>query len=219
VFRQIVALLRKHYRALPPHPPKTALELVLWENVAYLVDDARRAAAFARLERDVGTRPEEILAASDEALYTIAEMGGMHPQRRVAKLRTIAETVMEEFDGDLDGVLELPTAKAKRALKKFPGIGDPGAEKILLFTKTAPVFAIESNGLRVLLRLGYGKEQKSYAATYRSVRTALEDELPSRCDALISAHRLLRQHGQELCRRSHPRCEACPLRNHCPHGR
>jgi hypothetical protein len=34
-------------------------------------------------------------------------------------------------------------------------------------------------------------------------------------DWLIRAHQLLRRHGQELCRRSRPRCAACPLTAQC----
>jgi endonuclease-3 len=65
----------------------------------------------------------------------------------------------------LKSVLKLPLPKAKKALQKFPGIGEPGAEKILLFTRTHPLMALESNGLRVLVRLGFGAEHKNYATT------------------------------------------------------
>jgi hypothetical protein len=49
---------------------------------------------------------------------------------------------------DLGAVLDRPQADAIRALKKFPAIGEPGAEKILLFAGKAPILALESNGLR-----------------------------------------------------------------------
>jgi endonuclease III len=32
---------------------------------------------------------------------------------------------------------------------------------------------------------------------------------------LIQAHLLLRRHGQELCRRSEPTCDNCPLAADC----
>ncbi len=105
---------------------------------------------------------------------------------------------------------------ALAALKKFPAIGTPGAEKVLLFTRTAPLLALESNGLRVLLRLGVAPEGKGYDASYRAVRDALAGEITGRaCEWLIRAHQLLRRHGQELCTRSHPRCDACPLEATC----
>jgi endonuclease-3 len=121
----------------------------------------------------------------------------------------------EDFDGDLRPVLKLPLSKAKKAFQKFPGIGEPGAEKILLFTRSYPVLALESNGLRVPLRLGFGEEKKSYSATYRLVQQAVRDGHGKVFTWLIQAHLLLRRHGKELCRRSEPLCDICPLARDC----
>jgi endonuclease-3 len=199
-----------------PTPPKTRdpFELVLWENVAYLVDDERRNRAFAQLKRSVGLRPNDILGAAEEALLAVASHG-IKPALRVGALRGCAEIAVKEFGGDVRGALALPTKEALRKLRKFPSIGEPGAEKILLFTRTKPLFALESNGLRALLRLGYGKESKSYGTSYRSVRDAVSTEIVPECDWLIRAHLLLKRHGQATCRRSAPACEACPIQDGC----
>lgn len=133
----------------------------------------------------------------------------------MTRLREIALIAINEFGGDLRQSLKLPLAKANRALRKFPGIGEPGAEKILLFTRSYPVLGLDSNGLRVLVRLGFGEEKKSYTATYRSVQEAIHSQLIEDYDWLISAHMLLRQHGKELCKTNAPVCEKCPLRKSC----
>ena len=189
--------------------------MILLENVAYLVSDERREQAFNALCERVGLSPPEILTAHEERLMEVARLGGMHPAARVEKLRRIAQIALKEFDGDLDKVVKQPIAQAKKSLKKFPGIGDPGAEKILLFSKTQPVLALDSNALRVLLRLGYGEERKSYAATYRSAQEAIASELKRDFDWLIAAHQLLRRHGQELCKTAEPLCASCPLKSSC----
>lgn len=119
----------------------------------------------------------------------------------------------------LRAVLALPEKQASKALRLFPGIGEPGAEKILLFCGVKPVLALESNGLRVFVRLGYGEEKKSYAATYRLAREAARRELKADVKTLQRAHLLLRRHGQELCRRSVPRCPECPVAGSCAFAR
>jgi endonuclease-3 len=189
-------------------------EMILWENVAYLADDDRRHQAFQTLKRRIGTEPTQILSATDEALLEVTRHGIL-PEQFAAKLRKCAKIALEDFDGDLRPVLTLPLPKAKKALKKFPGIGEPGAEKILVFSRTYPVLALESNGLRVLLRLGFGEEKKSYSTTYRLVQQAVKEELGEDYAWLIQAHLLLRRHGQELCRRSEPLCDQCPLAAGC----
>jgi endonuclease-3 len=204
-----------------PEPPKVTdpLGMILLENVAYLASDERREQAFNILRERVGLTPPEILTAHEESLLEVARLGGMRPAARVQKLRHIAQIALQEFDGDLNKVLKQPLTQAKKSLKKFPGIGDPGAEKILLFSRTHPILALDSNGLRVLLRLGYGEERKSYAATYRSAQEAVKDELREDYDWLIAAHQLLRRHGQEICKTAEPLCPSCPVKSNCKYYR
>jgi endonuclease III len=144
---------------------------------------------------------------------------GILPDVSAEKLLTIAKIAHEEFQSDLGSVLRKPLPQAKKALKRFPSIGDPGAEKILLFTRSYPVMALDSNGLRVLCRVGFAEEQKNYSATYKSVQEALRQQLLRDHDSLIRAHQLLQHHGQELCKRSKPRCADCPVREGCNYGR
>ena len=191
------------------------LEMILWENVAYLADDEKRELAFNALRERVGVTPQEILSASPGALRAVTETAGILPRNQVQKLCRIAEIARDEFDSDLDQILRRPIEQARTALKKFPGIGNPGAEKILLFCRAQPILALDSNGLRVLLRLGFGTEQKNYAASYRSAQESAQQGLKADCRWLIRAYQLLRKHGQETCRRNRPNCGVCPLVRCC----
>src|SRR5713101_5240729 len=212
---KIVSQLAAHYGN--PEPPITTdpFELILLENIAYLVSDDQREQAFKTLRRHAGTKPHEILAASHDDILQATKLGGMHPGQRVSRLKEIALITMNEFGGDLRKALKLPLPRAKQALRKFPSIGEPSAEKILLFTRAYPVLGLDSNGLRVLLRLGFGEEKKNYTATYASVQEAIRDHLKEDFKWLINAHILLRQHGKELCKTNKPLCEECPLRKSC----
>jgi endonuclease III len=217
-FASLLANLEQHYGR--PRPPATRdpFELVLYESIAYLVSDDRREKAFRELKQRIGTRPADLLTASLEELARITALGGIFPELRARRLQEAARLVRDEFSGDLKSVLKLDFVAARKALSKFPAIGVPGAEKILLFAGAHSSLALESNGVRVLTRYGFAKEQKSYSTTYRAVQKALADQSPSTCPPLIAAHQLLKLHGQELCRRSAPRCPACPVRKDCASG-
>jgi endonuclease III len=194
-------------------------ELVLLENVAYLVDEKKRRAAFEELRRRVGATPKAIRAARPEVLLEIAALGGIHAALRAERLRECAEIVFEEFGGDSSAALALPPNRVRRALQKFPGIGKPGAEKILLLTGTEAVLALDSNALRVLLRLGYGEESRNYAKSYASAQAAASTELPTTCAALRRATSLLQAHGRALCKSNAPACDECPLSDVCRFAR
>ena len=214
-FWEIIRLLEKHYGKPKPPAARGAFELVLYENVAYLVSEDRREKAFRELKSRIGTRPEDLLTASVEELTRIASLGGIFPELRARRLQEAARLVRDEFGGNLDRALMLDFVKARKAIAKFPAIGNPGAEKILLFTGSHASLALESNGVRTLVRIGFAQEHKSYSTTYRKLQDALREEIGSKCAPLVAAHQLLKLHGQELCRRSEPRCRACPLRAAC----
>src|SRR5262249_30237026 len=154
-----------------------------------------------------------------EALLRIAKLGGMRPGDRVEKLTRIATIAATEFSGNLAAACRQPVAKARKALTRFPSIGEPSADRILLFSRSHRLFPLESNGLRVLLRLGFGREQKNYSASYRSVQDAIAGGLAQDWEWLIEAHQLLRRHGQVLCKRTRPVCSSCALLDECEFGR
>jgi endonuclease-3 len=213
---RVLERIELHYGSPTPPPFAGPFEAILWEIVAYLADDARRGTAFDALRKQVGLAPEKILAAPKKLLCKITRIGGsIAAEERAERLRTAAQLAMDEFGGDLDSVLKLPPQKAKKLLMQFPMIGEPGAEKILMFAGTLGVLALESNGLRVLVRLGFGEEGKSYSATYKSVRESTLEQLPADCKLLTKAHLLLRVHGQRLCLRNGPVCHACPVNSDC----
>src|SRR5262249_33926328 len=91
-------------------------------------------------------------------------------------------------------------------------------EKILLFTRTARLLPLDSNGARVLVRIGYGTDDKNYSAMYRSVRDATTPELVPRFEWLVDAHLVLRRHGQSVCKTTAPRCAECSVRIECNFG-
>jgi endonuclease III len=149
-------------------------------------------------------------------LREIAALGGqVGVEERARRMQDAAALVIDEFGGSLDSVLKRPHREAMRALQRIYGIGEPGAERILLLMRAQKVLPLDSNGARTLCRIGYGAEHKNYATMYQSVRSATAVELYDRFDWLIDAHLLTRKHGQEVCKTSAPRCEICVVRSEC----
>ncbi|HEY4954077.1 MAG TPA: hypothetical protein VII02_04250 [Gemmatimonadaceae bacterium] len=131
------------------------------------------------------------------------------------RLKDIAARVEDEFGGDLRAALGGPIAQARKALKKFPSIADPGADRILLFAGISPVAPVPSNCLHVVIRVQHGKERQSYGVTYREAQQAIEAEVPEKFDARAQAYLLLKRHGQDLCKRTNPKCWQCPVSSSC----
>jgi endonuclease III len=202
--------LRVWYGPFEVLEPRDPFALIVWENCAYLVDDARRARTYRALEELAGINPAALLAAGPAKIEAAIAGGGMRPGHRAAKVIRCAEVAVEFADGDLRATLDAISDTQRRTLlRRFPGIADPGAAKVLLFSGYSSEPALESNGLRVLERLGAIEGRPTYAATYRAGVAALRS-----CDA-FEAFTLLREHGRSLCKASRPRCPECPLRAAC----
>jgi endonuclease-3 len=215
----IVSRLLDSYGEQAPPPTTDPFELVLFENVSYLVDDERRIKAFENLKTKIGLRPADILSATPGQFSSVAALGGSDKKGRVEKLLRAAEIVMNEYKNDLNSVLDRSDREALTVLKKFPSIGEPGAEKILMYGGRTDVLPLDSNGLRVLVRMGFANEHPDYSKTYRAVRAAVSGQIRRETDWLVQSHLLLRKHGQSRCTSKNPGCEECMLLSSCTFGR
>lgn len=207
------ALVRAHGE--PPPAASDPYAIVLHENAGYLIDDDRRDALHARIVA-LAPNPVALLSADHAALLEIARDGGMRPEERVARWRAIAEITLDEADGDLIAALRrLPLARAKKLLARYPSIGAPGVDRVLLFSGIAAVPSVDSNGLRVLERYGAVASGQAYARGYRDACVALRGTFGDDGAALRRAYLVLRRHGKTICRRTVPACPECPVRASC----
>jgi endonuclease-3 len=225
-FTGILDHLETHYGEQVAVGPSDPYEMILFVNCGYPATDASCAKGYEALQREVGTKPQEILAASKAKLAKLMRLGGIVPELRAERLKTIAKIVDELFGGDLKWSLEklLQDAPkglgqgirtAKKALKEFPVIGEPGADKILLFAGLAPLAAVPSACPGVPQRILFGAENKNYGAGYRAAQEALAALLPGKFEERQRSYLLLKRHGQELCKRTKPKCDLCPISGMC----
>jgi endonuclease III len=188
----------------------------VWWHCGYPASDAACAKGWESLTREIGVEPSRLLAANPAKLALALKPGGMVPDLRALRLKEIAERVEKEFGGHLlEGLKGLPIARVRAALKKFPNIADPGADRILLFGGISPVAAVPSNCPHVLVRIRIGVERENYGATYEEAQRMIEEDVPAKFDARIRAYLLLKSHGQKFCKLKNPRCGECPVAESC----
>ncbi len=208
----IVNQLREVYGPFREQKDLKPFDLILLENASYLVDDDRRWRVFVQLKDAIGTAPDVILHAGAEAVAAAIEGGGMKAEMRADKVLDCARIAKEIGVAKLNAAVKSGDPSAKRLLRRFPGIGEPSADKIMLLCGGVASVAPDSNALRVLARLGFVAEVKSYSAMYRAAGEATKSLT---IEDARAAHHLLRKHGQEVCKRSAPRCEICAIRDSC----
>jgi endonuclease III len=223
---KVLEKLEEHYGAQKAVGPNEPYEMILFVNSAYPATDDSCSRGYEALKSEAGTQPEQILKSAKGRILKAARVGGMLPEKRVERWKLIARMVKKEFGGDLNGALkkvmrdektanEKRLRQAKSVLKRFPVIGEPGADKILLFAGLAPVAAVPSATTGVPQRILFGHEDKNYAKGYRAAQAKMAAEVPEEFAARRRAYLLLKKHGQEICKRARPKCEICPISGMC----
>lgn len=222
---QILDVLKDLYGPQKLAGPRDPYEMIVFLNSGYPASDAKCAKGFEALKREIGEQPKKILAVSKAKLAKVMRPNVILPGLCAERLKEIAGRVSNEFKGDLTAALKqrLREAKepekglkaAKKVLQEFPVIGEPSAEKILLFSGLVPVAAVPSAFVDVPIRLFRGEPGKNYAADYKTAREILDSGLPRTFDARQQAYLLMKKHGQEICKRTKPKCEVCPLTARC----
>jgi endonuclease-3 len=212
--------LEAHHGPQKPVWPTDPWRFLVWNYSAYPASDAKCAKGWESLKRTIGIEPDRILAATSGALALALKPGGMIPEERAMRLKEAADRALDEFGGDLAGALKrLPLARARAALKTFPGIANPGADRILLFAGIAPVAAVPSNCTHVAARIFQGGAGSNYNREYTDAQKKIETEIPPSLDARQRAYLLLKEHGQQICKRSAPMCSACTVARSCAYAR
>jgi endonuclease-3 len=195
--------------------PREPYEFLVWWQCGYPASDDRCAKGWNALKRELGTAPDKLLSEPAPQLAALLKAGGMVPELRAQRLKEIAMRVKDHFGGDLRGALVGPLAHVRKLLKTFPNIADPGADRILLFAGIAAIAAVPSNCPHVLVRILHGREPENYGRTYSEAQRAIEHAIPATFAARERAYLLLKYHGQQVCKRNSPKCDACPLSAQC----
>lgn len=211
---EILDRLEERYGRQEVYWPTEPEAFLIWWHCGYPQSDERCAKGWEALRKEVGTSLEEILRATPAKLRAALAAGGMVPELRAERMKQIAAKVKDECGGDLRDALQGPLQEARKRLKSFPNIADPGADRILLFSGIAPIAAVPSNCPHVLVRILEGAERENYGATFKAAQQTIEAAIPAKRDARERAYLLLKKHGQTFCK-TKPLCAECILKNDC----
>jgi endonuclease III len=209
--------LESFYGVQEASAPVDPWQFLVWWHCGYPQSQERCGRGWQALNAQVGSEPGQILAASEAQLASALKSGGMVPELRAMRLHEIAQRVIKELGGDLRRALAGPLDEVRKTLKRFHGIADPGADRILLFARVAPIAAVPSNCPHVLVRIVHGLERENYGVTYREAQEIIEAETPRQFHERQRAYLLLKAHGQQICKRK-PVCDRCPVRDACAYA-
>jgi endonuclease-3 len=205
--REIIQRLEKHFPG--PHDVfiKQPFPLLIATILSQNTSDMNSRRAFHSLEAQYAITPDVLASLSPEEIQPYIRIAGLY-RIRSQRIIEVSKIILEQFQGSLRNILNLPIKNAREQLLKIPGIGPKTADILIAFIMKQPTMPIDTNIFRVALRIGIVKGRK-----YQLTQKALEELIPKKKMQIM--HLLLIQHGREICKPRIPLCQRCPIDEYC----
>ena len=151
---------------------------------------------------------EDVAKASVKEIEEAIKPAGLY-RIKARRIKSVAEDLVENYDGDMGRILDLPYDEAKKKLTSMKGIGPKTADVFLMAIKGERVLPVDAHIFRIMRRLGVADEKDDY----ESLRAKLESDIPP--DRRTKAHLILIEFGRRVCRAQNPKCVECPIKRYC----
>jgi len=184
------------------------LGVILTQNTSW----KSAAAALENLHSAGALDAEAIFELPIEVLADLVRPSG-HFNVKARKLQEFCSEVVEHY-GDIDTLLDAEPDELRQRLLAIWGIGPESADAITLYAARQPTFVVNTYSYRLFERLDLPPGPRKYDV----YREFLLEKIGPDVELLNEWHALIVRHGQQICRRSNPRCEECPLLRRCPFG-
>jgi endonuclease-3 related protein len=168
-----------------------------WRNVERAIENLRDAGVM---------EPRTLYALTEVELAELIRPAGYY-QVKARRLRNLLRLVVETYDGSLAAMFRTDLGSLREELLAVNGIGPETADAILLYAGNLPSFVVDTYTHRVMARHGW----IGYEAGYHEIKEYFEGGLPAVAPLYNEYHALLVRLGKDYCRKTGPKCEACPL--------
>jgi endonuclease III len=191
---------------------RPAIDELVLTILSQNTSDVNRDRAYAAMRGRFPTW-RDVLEAPIAELVDALRPGGL-AQQKAPRIQAVLARVADEGHGlDLEWLAKRPPDEAMAWLTALSGVGLKTASIVLLFSFGEPVMPVDTHVFRVASRLGLLPAGTSVDRAH----ALLTAQTPT--DRMLEGHLLLIEHGRRTCVARRPRCEVCPLRRGCPHGK
>lgn len=175
-----------------------------WRNVERAIQNLREA--------DI-LEPLALFDVPVEELEELIRPAGYF-RVKAKRLHCLVEFIVEQYEGSLERMFQVELHDLRRQLLAVHGIGPETADSILLYAGNLPIFVVDAYTHRVFSRHGW----IDFDADYHAIQDYVHDSLPQDVRMYNEFHALIVHLGKDFCRKTKPKCDACPLQDFLPKG-
>ncbi len=147
--------------------------------------------------------PEDYVEIDQQELEKIIYKIGFY-RAKAKNVKALSKTLIDKYNSKVPQTFE--------ELTSLPGVGRKTANCMLAYAFNIPAIAVDIHVHRISNRLGWIQTK-----TPEESEEALKRIIPR--DEWINVNKLLVGHGQTICSPINPKCNQCPIINHCKFGK
>ena len=131
----------------------------------------------------------EVLASDPQVMIDAIRCGGL-AEIKTGRVMVILRQLVEEGRVDasgapsLDYLWALPTAKAKKEIVRFNGVGPKTAACVLMFAMRRPEFPVDTHVWKIALKMGWTPASATRETAYEHLMRRVD---PERVQAMVEA--------------------------------
>lgn len=207
---EVYKILVATYGEQPLVPRREPMHELISTMLSHRTSQANEDVAFRRMWERFGSW-EAIRDAPTDAL-TEAITPTTFPEAKAPNIKKVLARIIEERgEANINFLADLPVEESIKWLTDLPGVGIKTATLVLLFCFFKPVIPVDTHVHRVSGRLGLIGPKDSAERAH----AILLDLLPHDPQVLLSFHKDMLKHGQQICTFNAPKCGRCPLKEIC----
>lgn len=192
-------------------PGETPFEVMLGAILTQNTSWTNVEKAINNLKKENVLSIDGISNIKEQQLAELIKPAGYFNQKTL-KLKRFVKFLIDEFDGNIEDMKRLSLSSLRESLLSVNGIGPETADSILLYALDKPVFVVDTYTARIATRLELFFEPPDY----HQLQEYFMDHLPQDSKLYNDFHAQIVVHGKEICKKSKPKCNNCPLSGLCP---
>lgn len=191
-------------------PRREPMHELISTMLSHRTTNHNEALAYTQMMARFGTWEGVRDAPLDELIEAIAPSN--YPEIKAPNIKATLRRIIEERgEANIDFLRDLPADEGLAWLTALPGVGIKTATLVLLFCFGKPVMPVDTHVHRVSQRIGLIGPKVNPTAAHPLLLALL----PNDPVVLITFHKDMLKHGQQICIWSTPRCEQCPMTDLC----
>jgi endonuclease-3 related protein len=194
-------------------PGESKLEIILGAILTQAVSWSNVEKAIKNLRELELIDVYKLKALDPETLATVITPALYHRQKS-KKIKAFIHYLWDQYDGQIDAMLNRPTLEVRKELMSIWGIGPETADSILLYAGGHKIFVVDQYTIRIFSRIGLVPEN----ITYDQMQAYIHNNTDFGVQVYNEYHALLVALGSRYCKKQKPLCHDCPVLKFCKYG-